>query len=82
MQLHLQPPPAGRGQGLILVATDAKIDPRTGRILGCQPLGGLGAVLQRRATTAIGAVLGRDSRYVPGATMKPVLVVASRSPFG
>jgi hypothetical protein len=75
-------PPAGQRHGQILVATQVKIDPRTGRILGCHPLGGLGAVLQQRASTAIGTVFGRDSRYAPGATMKPVLVVAARSPFG
>ncbi len=66
-------PPAGQRQGQILVATQVKIDPRTGQILGCHPLGGLGAVLQPRAG---------DSRYAPGATMKPVLVVAARSSFG
>ena len=57
------------------------IDPRTGRVLGCHPVGGLGPPLRPRSG-AFGTVLGVDSRYVPGATMKPVLVVASRSPFG
>jgi hypothetical protein len=75
-------PPAGERQGQILVATQVKIDPSTGQIIGCHPLGGLGAVLQQRTSTAIGTAFGRDSRYVPGATMKPVLIVASRSPFG
>jgi hypothetical protein len=75
-------PPAGQRQGLILVATQVRIDPHTGRILGCHPLGGLGAVLQRRARDAIGNVFARDGRYAPGATMKPVLVVAAGSPFG
>jgi hypothetical protein len=75
-------PPAGQRQGQILVATMVTIDPRTGRVLGCHPVGGLGPPLRPRSSGAFGTVLGVDARYAPGTTMKPVLVVASRSPFG
>ena len=62
--------PGTARSGLVMVATNVRIDPRTGAILGCSPVLGNGP-------------LTFDLRYAPGRTARPIIAVPDpHAPFG